>query len=180
MNENFKINYSAIGIIRNVVLYLSMAFSCIAVSEEAYNLLPFYDLGVEVSFSGFQYYFPFVMALIYYGLYTIYIKMIFNSANGRMSMYGKCLSKENVRALVDPCFILLAVLIGIVEIIFYIYPVWGKMFKTICKEICAFIVIYLMYRQLSRGLEKIYKPIIFKALLMPSILLVVLIWEKDG
>lgn len=155
-----------------------MAFSSIAAATESYNLLPFYDFGeiaVDMSFSSVQYVLPFMMAVIYYLLYRIYARMITNSVNSAMRAYSKTISIDGVRRIIDIGFIVLCIFIGIIEYMFYLFPIWSKLLKTLLKEIFVFLTILYMNKGLSKGLDKECAPLIFKALLMPSVFLVVLI-----
>lgn len=179
MDNSLKKEKDIKFIIWQIVTFLAMTISAIPMTEKMYNLLPFYvvtgvDLDVLLS-AFFRIVMPFVMGLIYYGLYNIFVGYIANSLNARMMLYGKRITKDGVKAMFCLIFILLPLYVCLVDSIFLFFPYLRVLLLTILKEIGVIISLLFMIKRMSKGLDAMYKPVLICSMLWPAILMVVFV-----
>ena len=170
-------NLNVTLIIMKVALFLSMLLSSFVSSFSTFNLLITMDYGIDLSgmYSAFRYTLPILMALIYYGLYNVYISLMRGSLNSRMMSFEKIISQDGVRHAADPCMAFLSLYIAIVQGLFLLFPLYETVLLTILKEIGAFVAIYFIHRRLTKNLEKVFDPVIFWALQFSFVVLVLLV-----
>ncbi len=169
-----KINYKQI-IIR-VALFLSMLGCGFVSIFQSFNLLITYDYGIDMAgmYQTIKWFMPPIIAVIYYFLYRIYIGLMRSTLNSRMSMFGRMINTDNLRSMIDPLMIGLAIYIALVEVLFMLFPLYKNVFFVPCKEIGVAIFAYLVYRRLNKNLEEIFRPVIFWGLQLSLVILAVL------
>lgn len=160
-----------------IALFASMLISSFVSSFSTFNLITTLDYGIDFSglYSAFKYTMPILMAIIYYGLYNIYITLMRGSLNSRMTTFHKMISQEGVRYAVDPCMALLSLYIALVQVVFMLFPLYENVLLTILKEIGAAVAMYFIHKRLTSKLEKIFDPVIYWALQFSFIVLVLLV-----
>lgn len=182
--ENRKNQKSkALGIIFKILLFASIVFSVYPTTDKMYNLLPFYDFsgistdGVDFSlyYSLMQWMLPIVLALIYFGLYHAYIKLIIRNINTSLRIFNIQLHKSSINYSMDICFIVLCIYLGIIGIIMSYFPLVSNILYTPLKVLGAVALFCYVYFKLIKGLESTIKPFIIRAFMVPAILLVVFI-----
>ena len=174
MEEN-KLNYKTV-IIR-VALFLAMLATAIVSTWQSFNLLVTMDYGVDISsmYSMVKWMTPPLIAIIYYALYRIYAGLLRSTLNARMAQFNRTITINSLRELIDPCMIVLSIWVALVNVLFMFFPLYKNILLVILKELGAAGAIFWMYQRIQRGLEKLFRPIIFWAMQMPLIILVVLV-----
>ena len=179
--EDVNNKKTPIEIVIRILLYLSMCYSAIASSITTYNLLPFYDYssyGVtdfSLFYGSSSFILPFILGLIFYGLYCLWINIVFNNVNVRMRLFNLGIRKNSLRRRVDVVFIALCIALGSLDLILMYYPLLSRILSTSLKLIFASLALVWTYFRIMKGLDKKYGPIIVSALLWPSIIMVVLL-----
>ena len=170
-------NVNVIQIVMKTALFVSMLISSFVSSFSTFNLIVTMDYGIDLSsmYSAFRYTMPILMAIIYYGLYHVYITLMRGSLNSRMMSFDKLISQDGVRHEVDPCVTFLTLYIAIVQGLFLLFPLYETVLLTILKEIGAGITIYFIHKRLTKNLEKVFDPVIFWALQFSFVVLVLLV-----
>ena len=170
-----KLDYKQI--ILRVALFVAM-LGCGFVSVfQSFNLLITYDYGIDMAgmYQTIKWFMPPIVAIIYYFLYRVYIGLMRSALNARMSMFGRMIATDNLRAMVDPLMICLALYVALVEVIFMLFPLYKNVFFVIVKEIGVAIFAYCLYLRLNKNLDKIFRPVIFWGLQLALVVLVVLV-----
>ena len=92
-----------------------------------------------------------------------------------MSLFGRVISTESLRARVDPLMALLALWVALVNVLFMFFPLYKNLLYVLLKEVGALAVSYAIYVQLNKNLEEVYRPIVYWGLQLSLVLLVVLV-----
>lgn len=173
--QNDKIDVKQI--LLKVALFLAMLVSSFISFISTFNLLATMDYGIDISsmYPIMRYTMPIILALIYYGLYHVYISLMRGSLNSRMAQFGKVISLDGLRYLIDPCMIFLALYVAIMQVIFLLFPLYENVLLTITKEVGVIIAIYMMHSRLTKKLDKIFDPVIYWSLQFSFAVLVVLV-----
>ena len=160
-----------------IALFLSMLISSFVSSFSTANLIVAFDYGIDLSsmFSALRYTMPIVLALIYYGLYHVYITLMRGSLNSRMMTFQKVISQDGVRHAVDPCMACLSLYVALVQTLFLFFPLYETILLTILKELGVGVTIYMIHKRLTKNLEKPFSPIIYWGLQFSFVVLVLLV-----
>ena len=170
-----KISYKMI-LTRLAVVLAMLACSFVSVIQ-SYNIIITYDYGIDMSglYQTIKWTLPFLMTIIYYALYRIYVGLMRGTLNSRMSLFGRVISTESLRARVDPLMALLALWVALVNVLFMFFPLYKNLLYVLLKEVGALAVSYAIYVQLNKNLEEVYRPIVYWGLQLSLVLLVVLV-----
>ncbi len=173
--EANKVDYK--GIIIRVFLFIAMLFCGYVSMLSAYNLLASYDFGMDVSsmYSAMRWVMPLVSATLYYFLYRMYVGLLRTTLNSRMGVFSKLIDVLSLREIVDPRMAILALYVGLVNLLFLFYPVYRNILPTLLKEIGVGLFAYLTFKRLGKNLDKVYNPIMFWGMQLPLVILVVLV-----
>ncbi len=166
-----------------ILLFISIAFSVYPTTEKMYNLLPFYDFSSmyskEIDFSLYyslmKWMLPIILALIYFGLYHVYIKLIIRNINMNLRIFNIQLHKSSINYSMDICFIVLCVYNGIIGITMSYFPLVINILSTPLKVLGVAALFCYVYFKKIKGLDSTIKPFIIRAFVIPAILLVVFI-----
>jgi len=170
-----KISYKMI-LTRLAVVLAMLACSFVSVIQ-SYNIIITYDYGIDMSglYQTIKWTLPFLMTIVYYALYRIYVGLMRGTLNSRMSLFGRVISTESLRARVDPLMALLALWVALVNVLFMLFPLYKNLLYVLLKEVGALAVSYAIYVQLNKNLEEVYRPIVYWGLQLSLVLLVVLV-----
>ena len=170
-----KISYKMI-LTRLAVVLAMLACSFVSVIQ-SYNIIITYDYGIDMSglYQTIKWTLPFLMTIVYYALYRIYVGLMRGTLNSRMSLFGRVISTESLRARVDPLMALLALWVALVNVLFMFFPLYKNLLYVLLKEVGALAVSYAIYVQLNKNLEEVYRPIVYWGLQLSLVLLVVLV-----
>lgn len=170
-----NLNYKQI--ILRVALFLVMLGCGFVSIFQSFNLLVTYDYGIDMAgmYQTIKWFMPPIIAIIYYFLYRIYIGLLRTALNSRMSMFGRMINTDNLRAMIDPLMICLALYVAIIEVVFMLFPLYKNLLFVLCKELGAAGFSFLVYKRLNKNLEDIYKPVVFWGLQLALVILVVLV-----
>ena len=170
-----KIDYKMI--LSGLFLVLAMLASSFVSVIQSYNIIIAYDYGVDMSgmYQIIKWTLPFLMTIIYYALYRIYIGLMRGTLNSRMSLFGRVISTESLRARVDPLMAILALWIAVVNVFFMFFPLYKNLLYVFFKEIGAIAISYWIYVKLNKNLEDVYRPVVYWGLQLALVILVVLV-----
>lgn len=166
-------------VILDVIVYLAMAISSIALAEKMFNLLPFYVItGIDVNIEAsllVRILIPLMMGGIYFLLYSIYARYVSNALNVRMMLYDKQISPRAVKNIFNPIIIGLTLYVGLLDALFLFYPYLQVILSSILREIGVVAALAIFVQRVSKGLDKIFKPVIIYSLMWPAVLMVMLV-----
>ena len=173
--QNAKIEIKQI--ILKIALFVAMLLSSIVSSISTFNLMATMNYGVDLSglYTSMQFVFPIILALIYYGLYNVYINLMRGSLNSRMGQFNQIISTPSLRGIVDPCMIGLSIYVAVIQFIFLLFPLYENVLLTILKEVGAVATMFIIHRRLNKNLDALFSPIIYWSLQFSFAVLVVLV-----
>ncbi len=185
-----KLKNDWVTVILKVLLYAGMFFSLfffgkrnfnslfVAVIDPSYTDLFGISLAEYISSMGntmllaMKIMLPAICALLFFLFYFLYARFFANLVFNQLRVFGIGFDIRKFRICLDSSMIILTVLLGIFQVIFNYYPTldyFGNVFSPPALALISMAIFYFTY---SKGLEKIYRPLLLNIMLLPTIVLV--------
>ena len=185
-----KLKNDWVTIVMKVLLYAGMFFSLFYVGKLNYNSLflaiidPSYTDAFGISLAAYmssmgnavliamKIILPAILALIYFLFYFLFARVFAALVFNQLLVFGVEFNIRKFRLCLDGCMILLSVLVGISGVIFNYFPLLNNLGSVFVPPILGILVMALFYFVYTRGLEKMYRPLILNVMLLPTIVVV--------
>ena len=185
-----KLKNDWVTVIFKVLLYAGMFFSLfffgkrnfnslfVAVIDPSYTDLFGISLAEYISSMGntmllaMKIMLPAICALLFFLFYFLYARFFANLVFNQLRVFGIGFDIRKFRICLDSSMIILTVLLGIFQVIFNYYPTLDYFGNVFIPPALALISMAIFYFTYSKGLEKIYRPLLLNIMLLPTIVLV--------
>ena len=185
-----KLKNDWVTVILKVLLYAGMFFSLfffgkrnfnslfVAVIDPSYTDLFGISLAEYISSMGntmllaMKIMLPAICALLFFLFYFLYARFFANLVFNQLRVFGIGFDIRKFRICLDSSMIILTVLLGIFQVIFNYYPTLDYFGNVFIPPALALISMAIFYFTYSKGLEKIYRPLLLNIMLLPTIVLV--------
>ena len=185
-----KLKNDWVTIVMKVLLYAGMFFSLFYFGKRNFNSLfvavidPSYTDIFGVSIAGYissmgksmllamKILLPAICALLFFLFYFLYARFFATLVFNQLRVFGVEFDIRKFRICLDGSIILLSVLIGIFQVVLNYYPLADNFGNVFIPPILALLSMAVFYFTYSRGLEKMYRPLLLNIMLLPTIVVV--------
>ncbi len=185
-----KLKNDWVTIVMKVLLYAGMFFSLFYFGKRNFNSLfvaviaPSYTDIFGVSIAGYissmgksmllamKILLPAICALLFFLFYFLYARFFATLVFNQLRVFGVEFDIRKFRICLDGSIILLSVLIGIFQVVFNYYPLADNFGNVFIPPLLALLSMAVFYFTYSRGLEKMYRPLLLNIMLLPTIVVV--------
>ncbi|MDE5654860.1 MAG: hypothetical protein K2I46_04555 [Clostridia bacterium] len=185
-----KLKNDWVTIVMKVLLYAGMFFSLFYFGKRNFNSLfiavidPSYTDIFGISLAGYissmgknmllamKILLPAICALLFFLFYFLYAKFFATLVFNQLRVFGVEFDIRKFRICLDGSMILLCVLIGIFQVVFNYYPLAENFGSVFIPPVLALISMAVFYFTYSKGLEKMYRPLLLNIMLLPTIVVV--------
>ncbi|MGN0771011.1 MAG: hypothetical protein ACI4MI_00285 [Christensenellales bacterium] len=172
-----------INALLKVILALSLVFSSWWSIRSFSNILPYTSEGqqllslVSSSYATmlFSVVMPLLSAAIFYAIYMFLERSVLRSLGHNLDFFGRQFDSDWHVRLVEICAIIIAIVLGVAEIIWTYYPLARSVGSPLVSLICKLGVFGVMYWLLYKKHGKDMMPFVFSSTLFPIILVVIFV-----
>ncbi|MDE5755866.1 MAG: hypothetical protein K2I23_02115 [Clostridia bacterium] len=186
-----KLKNDWVTVVLKVLLYAGMFFSLfyfgkynfnslfVAVIDPSYTDLFGISLAEYISSMGntmliaMKIMLPAICALLFFLFYFLYARFFASLVFNQLRVFGVGFDVRKFRICLDSSIVILCVLLGICQIIFNYYPLAYNFGNVLVPPALALISMAIFYFSYSRGLEKMYRPLLLNVMLLPTIVLII-------